>query len=82
MAHGKTIRNGDLDYRKEVFMILLIIVILFIATCIFPYIWIIVPIAMVVGYYIQCLFIDEDYEKYKREKRLEECRRRRYGRRR
>lgn len=50
-----------------------------IATCIFPYLWVIVPIAMLVLYILNPFDYDEDIEKYKRQKRLDECRKRRYG---
>lgn len=50
-----------------------------IATCIFPYLWVIVPIAMLVLYILNPFDYNEDIEKYKRQKRLDECRKRRYG---
>ena len=60
-------------------MIFLIILIMIIATCIFPYLWVIVPIAMLVLYILNPFDYNEDVEKYKRQKRLDECRKRRYG---
>jgi hypothetical protein len=60
-------------------MIFLIILIMIIATCIFPYLWVIVPIAMLVLYILNPFDYNEDIEKYKRQKRLDECRKRRYG---
>lgn len=63
-------------------MILLFIVILVIGTCLFPWIWVIVPIGLVFTGLLQVLLTDKETENYRRQKRLEECRRRRYGRRR
>lgn len=60
-------------------MIFLIILIMIIATCIFPYLWVIVPIAMLVLYILNPFDYNQDIEKYKRQKRLDECRKRRYG---
>ena len=58
-------------------MLLLALLILVVVTCIFPYIWIIIPICLLIlPFTTYDKFVNDDE---KRKKRLEKCRKRRYG---
>ena len=61
---------------------ILILFILVLATIIFPSLWIIIPLGLIFIFPLFNTDYDEEIREYKRKKRLEECRRRRYGRKR
>lgn len=45
----------------------------------FPYIWLIVPVCLLLYWMFDPSDLDEEERKRKRQKRLDECRKRRYG---